>query len=350
MRSFISQYFILNYFLPNQRNWKMKKTARVLFFCVLFVFLFNTIQIIITPFWKYGTDGLDGESDRYSFFYNQPSYTLDYLTLGVSHTFYSINPMQIYAESGITGYDLGSANQPIDVSYYWLKEACKTQKPLYLFLDVKSLLYEKKDIYSAGISKALIYMRPSLNKIGAMWNCRADGQTFWELAFPLLQFHDRWSSLNEDDWNNKTSNYFLYGSYLRFTSRLDIGKDFLDLNHTENYRMEGNILEKKELFQDTISSHNRKYFEKIIDLCNENGILLVPTKFPTMNWTRKEAQSLETFLSDYNLELLDLSNGKDFGIDWEEDTEYSCAMKSHFRKSGNQMSGKWKSSYASLLA
>ena len=31
-------------------------------------------------------------------------------------------------------------------------------------------------------------------------------------------------------------------------------------------------------------------------------------------------------------------------------SEYSCAMKSHFRKSGNQMSGKWKSSYASLLA
>ena len=30
--------------------------------------------------------------------------------------------------------------------------------------------------------------------------------------------------------------------------------------------------------------------------------------------------------------------------------EYSCAMKSHFRKSRNQMSGKWKSSYASLLA
>ena len=36
---------------------------------------------------------------------------------------------------------------------------------------------------------------------------------------------------------------------------------------------------------------------------------------------------------------------------WSEETdEYSCAMKSHFRKSGNQMSGKWKSSHASLLA
>ena len=30
--------------------------------------------------------------------------------------------------------------------------------------------------------------------------------------------------------------------------------------------------------------------------------------------------------------------------------EYSCAMKSHFRKFGNQMSGRRKSSYARLLA
>ena len=37
-------------------------------------------------------------------------------------------------------------------------------------------------------------------------------------------------------------------------------------------------------------------------------------------------------------------------IGCELSDEYSCAMKSHFRKSGNQMSGKWKSSYASLLA
>lgn len=37
-------------------------------------------------------------------------------------------------------------------------------------------------------------------------------------------------------------------------------------------------------------------------------------------------------------------------VEYFKNLEYSCAMKSHFRKSGNQMSGKWKSSYASLLA
>ena len=33
-----------------------------------------------------------------------------------------------------------------------------------------------------------------------------------------------------------------------------------------------------------------------------------------------------------------------------EVVEYSCAMKSHFRKSGNQMTGRRKSSNARLLA
>ncbi len=42
-----------------------------------------------------------------------------------------------------------------------------------------------------------------------------------------------------------------------------------------------------------------------------------------------------------------LENGKLIIYD---ERVYSCAMKSHFRKTGNQMSGRQKSSYASLLA
>ena len=48
---------------------------------------------------------------------------------------------------------------------------------------------------------------------------------------------------------------------------------------------------------------------------------------------------------------VDITNEiKKLDLSLERLGEYSCAMKSHFRKSGNQMSGKWKSSYASLLA
>ena len=58
-----------------------------------------------------------------------------------------------------------------------------------------------------------------------------------------------------------------------------------------------------------------------------------------VNYFKRVSESMDD--SDATLALYQLS---DFLY------EYSCAMKSHFRKSGNQMSGKWKSSYASLLA
>ena len=47
---------------------------------------------------------------------------------------------------------------------------------------------------------------------------------------------------------------------------------------------------------------------------------------------------------DYSLLLDGLMAEREQGI------EYSCAMKSHFRKSGNQMTGRRKSSNARLLA
>ena len=67
---------------------------------------------------------------------------------------------------------------------------------------------------------------------------------------------------------------------------------------------------------------------------------------------RRKAQGLQDrYLYDYTFAN---DNGQNPLMDkaraYVENCEYSCAMKSHFRKSGNQMSGKWKSSFASLLA
>ena len=57
----------------------------------------------------------------------------------------------------------------------------------------------------------------------------------------------------------------------------------------------------------------------------------------------------DKYLLDYNLEQFLHIKLKEIIIVVGHN-EYSRAMKSHFRKSGNQMSRKWKSSYASLLA
>ena len=69
------------------------------------------------------------------------------------------------------------------------------------------------------------------------------------------------------------------------------------------------------------------------DWCRENGI--APSTF--YNWVSRCRKAASDQIQEPSYGHL-------------ESPEYSCAMKSHFRKSGNQMSGKWKSSYASLLA
>ena len=66
---------------------------------------------------------------------------------------------------------------------------------------------------------------------------------------------------------------------------------------------------------------------------------------------QKEKKALKIFRQVWEKEQKNLSELQQRAIcNYIEQIEYSCAMKSHFRKSGNQMSGKWKSSCASLLA
>ena len=69
------------------------------------------------------------------------------------------------------------------------------------------------------------------------------------------------------------------------------------------------------------------------------------------SWPRTKEEAMEVTPEQYHMLMQGLEIVAKRPIEELTDPpEYSCAMKSHFRKSGNQMSGKWKSSHASLLA
>ena len=170
------------------------------------------VQWILIPSWKYIPSVSEGETDKYLSFYDIPDNTLDYITIGTSLSFYSTNPMQIYARSGFKGYNLGSPSQSIELSYYWLKEAFKTQKPQFVFFEVSSLL---KNYYVSNeqATKALIYMKPSINKVKACVESVSSNPE--EILFPIIQFHSRWDELSEDDWKKQSEDYFLKGATVK---------------------------------------------------------------------------------------------------------------------------------------
>ena len=176
-----------------------KRAGRIIAFLLLFVFLFVTVQAVLTPKWRTRTGESLCETDKYGFFYELPENTVDYFTMGSSTSFWSVNPTRIYAETGITGYCLGNDSEKINFTYYLLKEALKTQHPRAIFLDASLLLAGNAS--GPALTRAMVQLKPSLNKLKAALDCQNEERSAMELLFQLLQFHDRWKGLTKEDFS-----------------------------------------------------------------------------------------------------------------------------------------------------
>ena len=69
-------------------------------------------------------------------YYRQPAGSVDALFVGSSHIFCHINTGVLWDEYGISGFDLAGAEQPFWNSYYFIREALKTQTPGVIVLDI----------------------------------------------------------------------------------------------------------------------------------------------------------------------------------------------------------------------
>ena len=320
-----------------------KNVIKIFAFLGVFAFLVLYIQYIFMPNWNFSPELDEGETDRYMNFYEQTPDSLDYLVFGPSHSYYSVNPMLIYSETGLRGFNLGGPSQSVNLSYYWMVEACKYQSPSYVFLDVGALLYTKADhdAHKNANAKELLYMQPSLNKLYAIMNCRSAGQSAAELLFPIIQFHTRWNELSEDDWDKNTESYYLKGAYISFKSELNTNKAEFNMNQAVSYELfdDSSNCTREKL---TVSPENANYFTLIFQLCQENNITLVPVKFPTMTWDSYKSEVVSTFLQQYGLTLLDISSGADMNIVWAKDT---CDSGMHTNYYGSTKTSHYLANY-----
>ncbi|MCF0142517.1 MAG: hypothetical protein HUJ75_03990, partial [Parasporobacterium sp.] len=59
----------------------------------------------------------------------------DYILLGTSNVFYSLNPTVVWDEAGFTGYNVSSEEAPTMLSYYYLKDALKHRVPEVVYFE-----------------------------------------------------------------------------------------------------------------------------------------------------------------------------------------------------------------------
>ncbi len=315
----------------------------LIFFCFIGAFLLNTVTCVLIPSWTYTMEGQDaGEGTRYRDFYKQQNNSIDYLVLGTSHTNYSINPMQIYEETGYTGYVLGGEKQLMSCSYYWLREACRTQQPKAVFVDVSALISETDD--GSLVLKELLAMKPSLNKLHAIIDTSPDKDTFYSAFFPLYSFHERWKELNISDYKGvDESRYYLRGSALRFLSSDKYLSPEVGFRNREYISIDadGNDSASEEAL--SVNPDAAEYFEKIVSFCSENDIRLVPVKCPTRRWNSDYSDAVSAYLSEVGAEaLLDMNAQDELVFNWSTDTFDDGYHLSYI---GNSKASHWFASY-----
>ncbi|NBJ92677.1 RICIN domain-containing protein [Parablautia muri] len=300
---------------------KSGKIAKMIIFIFLFVFLFILLQKLLTPKWIYGTDASSqGETNRFQTFYQLEKDSLDYITIGDSKSYYSINPSLIYAETGFTGYCLGCTGEGIGLTYYWMEEALKYQSPQYIFWDASALLSESSIAVSekyeaSAVPKALTYMKFGPTKIRACIENQIEERNWLQLLIPMLSFHTRWKELEKVDFSYDNSDYALLGSYLTFEKRNF--SDILQKNKRSflTYDLSGN--EKQE--NRVISEKNKQYFEKMFTLCKVKKVTFIPFIGQTTVLTDDNLETISNFLEDYDLECL-IFGDEEMGIAWDVDT------------------------------
>lgn len=217
--------------------------------------------------------------------YEEPKNTIEVLFLGSSYTVTGVIPIELYEKYGICSYNLGTEQQPLLASYYWLKEVyenhSKTLKTIVL--DPEMLFHAPSEAFT---QKALDGMRFSKNKIEA-W---ADFSYEWEDMFravPLVSYHRRWTLLSKTDFSKNE----------HIIQRFNRGYWIQTSNLLQNYNLEEIPIPSyyldKSVQEQKISEQGLKFFEKLKDFCKSHSLNLVIAKTPTNKWTSSKHLAVE---------------------------------------------------------
>ena len=199
-------------------------------------------------------------------FYAEEKNSLDFVFVGSSQMFTSVVPAVLWQEYGITSYDFGANEQPMYLSYYYIKEALKYQKPEAIVLEVsycKGLDYTHEGVHHINLDD----LRMGPVKLEAIFDIIPEGERL-PYIFELAKYHDTWPNLNKEGLEYIFADK--HNPYKGYTPSIEGFQDGGVFN--EEIRK---ITERAELPEFSV-----EYMERIIELCKAEEVDLLFLKTP----------------------------------------------------------------------
>ncbi len=236
-------------------KYKKEIAGFAIFLVVMILFVVFASRIFIPKRTNFGS--------TWQQYLQEEQNSIDVLFFGSSITYCDVVPAVIREQSGVSSYVMGGPEQTIPISYYYIRETCKTQTPKMIFLEVTGAYFKQyQDFTKVNIG----YMPWGKNRLDATF-AAAERSEWPGLFFPIYNYHGRWDSLEKADF-----------SYALMGYPADDLAGYTFLNTAEE--MTG-IVPRGEEYNSENYAKNLAYLQKIADFCNENDIKPVFYLAPT---------------------------------------------------------------------
>ena len=277
---------------------KDKHITKIIVFLIVLIILFVGVNYITRPIWfdwnNYNTTHA---------FYEEPDNTIETVFLGASITINGITPMELYEKQGICAYNLGTEQQPMLASYYWMEEAYRLHAGTLktIVLDVSML---RRTPEAAFYRKALDAMRFSKVKYHAVKDFAGNFKDMLSYLVPVFSYHDRWKTLTDIDFKELTYEVPKYTRGYNFiTTRLLSTVD----GYQEIELPEYGLGSKEE--QTTLNEESLLYFERMVAFCKEHNLKLLLMKTPVVtSWSVSDHNAVGELAKKYGLSFLDFNS------------------------------------------
>ena len=222
-----------------------------MFFLAIFVVSLYYLNILLV---KKSPHGINQARAMYA----QPEDSIDVVFLGSSHVHYDVNTAYLWKEHGVAAYDYSSAEQPLWITYYRIKEFLKTQHPKLIVIDLFSPAYLTDDYQYDFLAENTYGLKLTKNKIDAIRDMMEPDRVldFFPAFFAM---HSRYGEITEEDWIGVTDPERLV-NFKGFTPYVEYGH--WDLNEPSQDQAIG------------YTPKQFKFLEKIWVLAEEEGIPL----------------------------------------------------------------------------
>ena len=258
-----------------------KNILRTILFLTIFTLLFLMVTPVFVPKDNSYYSGIHEESTKG--FLAEPENSIDVFFIGDSEVHSTFIPLRIWEQYGITSYGCGTGAQVMYQTYSYLEHAFKVQSPKIVILEANILF---RDFTIDGMISHTA-----------------------EEFFPFLRYHDRWKTLQPEDWTNPVD----FRTLVR-------DKGYTYRSRAIPASTESYMIPSDEIYP--MHPLNQWYFHRIHALCRQHGAQLIVVSAPSpVNWDYYYHNGVVKLLEGLDVPYLDMNlMSQEIPIDWNTES------------------------------